>query len=831
MKKEKRTKKIKLSSRAREILMRVFVGVVVVMICCGAVAGYLNTTINYTLTEYLSDDAKSIQGLNKVKEEFGGSSYMRVMVENIEIVNASTLKSQFSEVKGVKYTLWLDDMVMMVIEPIQDDIQSFVDKFQTTMEGINADFEMPEEVSNFVKLVSEGAQKQEILRFLDENYIVLEAIDLVINYYFDGAIKLTDYYDSKAQNALIEVYFSEDDYSDLTFAAIDNIKNICSTKGLSASYDGSAITSKSTRETTLNEILLITAAVVPLILIILLFATGSFGEPILYVLVIGLSVVINMGTNFIFELFGILNGISFITNGMTAALQMALSIDYSVFILHKYHEECKTIPDKNLALKSAMKKSFLPIASSCLTTAAGFLAMVFMKFGIGRDIGFVFVKGILISFICALVFMPLFIKLLDKFIEKTRHKCYMPTGRKTSKYVIKFSVPIVILMIVLGGLSYIEQNKLQFIYGESSISSSAGTQSYEDAQRIENAFDIYNPIIIIIPKSLRSYTATNELNKNDNEQKIIDEISNITTETNKSVISGIMSYRSIVKPGLESFIPTELISNFDSENYTMIMVKVNAKSETQDAFSVYEQISKILSKNSPDFFITGSTVAAYDLKEIIEEDYKLTNILAIVAIFIIIALAFKSLLVPLLLVATIEIGIFINMAIVALSGTQVAFLGYLAVSLIQLGATIDYAILYCKNYFDARKTLLKRPATVKAMRKSTQSILTSALILFVAGYSMGLISSVQGVVDIGLMIGRGALISGALVLFVLPALFLMCDKYIRFTSLKCGFLVPPKPDKAETATLVETVIDDSDKDEAYKNEAENNTDEEDKDDD
>lgn len=776
-----------------DVLTRVFVGLAIVVLLVGSVFGYVKTKINYTLTEYLDPGSESMQGLKLVNEEFGGASYARVMVDDIEIVNAASLKKSLSEVEGVRYAMWLDDILSMALKPIAENSADFVDALSTAIKTLSPDAEIPPELTDFAQTLQSGSET-DLLRFLDQNYIILEAIDIMINYYFDGAISLTNYYDSDNHCALIEIYFTNDDYSTETSNAIEKIQSICSDRKLSCHYDGSAVTTKATVETTLSQVLWISIVAVPLIMIILLLTTKSFMEPVIFLIVIGLSVMLNMGTNWLFVWLGWLNGISFITNGMCAALQMAISMDYAIFVLHKYDEEKLLTNDRALALKRARKHSLLPIISSCLTTVAGFAAIAFMKFGIGKDIGLVFSKGILISFACTMIFMPILIKIFDKALDKTCHKPLMPKGIALSRLVVKFAVPIVVTVLVVGVLAYTQQDNIKFIYGESSISASEGTKTYDDARIIEETFDTYNPVLIIIPKSLREYDAAGTLKNNDNEKKIIEEISAIKYN-GKSIISGIMSYRSLVLPGLENAIPEEFVANFDSENYTRIVININAGAESDAAFDVYSQIRTILTRNAGEFYITGSTSATYDLKNTIESDYTTVNLLAIIAVIIIIAISFKSLLLPFLLVATIEIGVFINMAIVALAGTQIAFLGYLVVSLIQLGATIDYAILYTKNYSDYRQRFFKRKATVMAIRKSFLSISTSALILFAAGCSIGVISTVQGVVDIGLMVGRGALISGVLVLCFLPPLLMICDKYINLLTYKSGYIMPSKTEE------------------------------------
>ncbi|MEG1528158.1 MAG: MMPL family transporter [Clostridia bacterium] len=794
---------------AKEVIVRIVVGVVLLLLCVGSVFGILNTRINYTLIDYLPEDSATLKGFNMVNKEFGSTSYARVMIKDININAARTVKESFSKIEGIKYSLWIDDMVKMALDALETQIDENKDVIDQIISVLPQGTK--EKLEELIKKIKDDTDMASTLDFLEQNPILLDAVDLITNYYFDGAISLTNYYNVLDKNALIEVYFTENDYSMLTNTAIDQIKMKCS--GLDVAYEGTAISTKAARETTSSEVLIVTVLVVPLAIGILMLTTNAYIEPLLLLLTIAMSVLFNMGTNLFLDLFGWLDGISFITNSMATALQMAITMDYAIFVLHKYRNARTNGLEKKDALKACMRESILPTASSCLTTVAGFVAMTFMDFGIGKDIGFVFAKGVIISFIVSLLCMPFFLKIFDKLLTKTEHKPLMPTGKKLTKFCIKFAIPIILVVVLLAGGSFMLQDNLQFMYGESAISASVGTQTYEDSKTITEAFGLYNPIVIMIPKSYRDPPdSEGKLNEKDREMKLIDELRNLTVQTKnnkKRMVASIMSYRSICKPGMESMIPAQLVANFDSENYTRIVINLNASSESPDAFAAYDELKTILTRNAvTEWYVVGSTVAASEMRTMLEgnkdvllgeRDYTFVNLLGIAAIFLIIMFTFKSISVPILLVSTIEMGIFINMAISALQGTKIAFLGYLIVSLIQLGATIDYAILYMQNYVDSRKIHDRNIATLEATRLSITSVLTSALILCVAGFSIGFASSVQGVSEIGFMIGRGALISGVLVLVFLPPLVRLFDRYIPMLSLKMKFLKPLKVSEEEAS--------------------------------
>lgn len=803
----KKLKKVRIESRKKTVIMRVLM---VALVCClagASVFGYLNTKVNFNMTDYLPESSETIKGLDKLESDFGSASYARIMLKGVEINNAAEYKNRFAAVDGVGYTLWLDDILNMLIAPIQED-----ENAQQVIDGILESLELlgspPEKLVEFINALKEGKAADELLVYVTQQPIVLDFVDLIINYYFMGAIQFTNYYDAENKNALIEVYFEENDYSEKTDQALTQIMRICDEANgkITAYFDGSAVTTKAARETTEREAMVSTLLVLPLILILLLLATTSVFEPVLFILVIGLSVLLNMGTNIIFQWLGILNGISFITNSMAMALQMAISMDYSIFLLHRYQREKEATLDKRLALKKAIRASFGPLLASCLTTIAGFVALSMMEFGIGLDIGLVFSKGILISFLCVFLFMPTFIGMFDGLIERHQHRSFIPRTDKIARFCTKGWLPILVAVCLLGGFGYTIQLNLNFNYGESAISSSEGTETYEDGQVIAEAFGTYNPLLIIVPIEK---PRTEELQDTDFEKKIIEAIKNIEYD-GKKIVKSIMAYAAFAKPGMTELLPEALVANFDSadEKYTRIVCNVAVPTESAAAFYAYEEICRIIKPYTSDFYVTGSTVAAYDMKNIIESDYNFVNLLAIIAIAVIILIMFRSLLLPLLLLLTIEFGIFINMALTALAGGEVAFLGYLVVSLIQLGATIDYAILYTKNYVDMRRRYGKKKALEKALAMSFPSVLTSAAILSVAGFMVGLTSTVAAVKQIGIMLGRGALISGLLVIVFLPPLLLLFDRYIQLLSLRMKFVKEGRaeelPDEIHDAALDES---------------------------
>ncbi|MDD3832002.1 MAG: MMPL family transporter [Clostridia bacterium] len=809
MKTRKPNKSLNVKSKTwTTILVRILIGLLMVAIVAVSAVGYFKTGINYSLIDYLPANSDTSKGYLKVEECFGSASYARVMLKNVYIESTPAIKAKITNVEGVKFTLWLDDIILMALTPLEENLGGTVTSYEDLFNSLRLlvpSMDMPDEVMEFARLLDEGLTQEidgvtalnpKILQSLNDNPEILDIIDLITKTYFDNAISLSNYYNVEENTALIEIYFEDSDYSLSTASALKEIQAIC---GKDAHYDGTAVSIQTAMTTTVSEIGKILLIVLPLAIVILLFSTKSIIDPLVLLISIGFAVIINMGTNYFLVSLGILpHGVSFITNSMVAALQMAISMDYSIFILHRYQDEVKAGTDERTAVRIAQRKSILPVAASCLTTVIGFIAISLMEFGIGKDIGLVFVKGTIISFVVAILCMPFLIGVFSKLTKRTEHRLLLPQGKALTRLIIKFGLPLIIFFVVLSGLSITQQDGINFSYGESAISASEGTKSYEDAQEIQDTFGIYNPIIILIPLQLREQAGNAEA-------KLVDELCSVTVN-GKPIITRVMSYQSLQVEGVSlGALDSVIKQNFDSDGYTRILVNVNAIAESPESFEVLSKIkNEILPKYCMgyDYYMTGSTVAAYDLKNISkgeadkglleQRDYGFVNTFAIVAVFLVIMLTFRSIALPILLVATIECGIFINMTISALSGNTIAFLGYMVVSLIQLGATIDYAILYTQNYVNSRRLHNKNIATYEAMRLSLGSIFTSSLILCAAGFSIYFSSSVQGVAEIGLMVGRGALISGIMCLTFLPALLRLCDKYINLLSLKMNFKMPGK---------------------------------------
>ena len=607
---------------------------------------------------------------------------------------------------------------------------------------------------NDVSLVEANEYKEKIEK-IDGVYTVLwldDDIDVYQPESFIDSEELEKRY--KDRSALFDVMFENDDYSDSTFNAVGEIQKILPPN---SNMCGSAVDNRSSRESLQSEMITIMMFLIPLTLIILLLTTDSYFSSFIFIAVIGVSIILNMGSNIIFE------SVSFVTFSISAALQFAVSMDYSVFMLHQFETEKKKYDTEEEAMKKAVKHASLSIISSSFTTIAGFVALAFMNFGIGKDIGLVFAKGIVFSLLCVILLMPYLILTFSKKIEKTRHRSLLPSFDRFSRATLKIGPLLIALSLIVIIPSYVAQKNNTFLYGTNSFGASPGTKGYEDEQAITKKFGRSNPIMLIVPNK-DYYT----------EKKLIKEYEKLDT------CDKVLTLANQVPEGVPyDFIDRDTYNKFQNEKYTRIIVFVKTSSESELAFNTLEKVKEITSKYyGNDYYYTGTIPVTIDMKESIEADYNTVNLISILAIVVILVFTFKSVFTPIVLIMGIEAGIFINMGIPFFMDESLNFIGYLIVSSVELGATIDYAILMTNNYLRFRKHYNKKMAAMNAIKESLSSIITSGSILTLAGYIIKFNTSIKAVSDIGELIGRGALISVIMVVIVLPQFLALFDRII-----------------------------------------------------
>ncbi|MBS3199602.1 efflux RND transporter permease subunit [Turicibacter bilis] len=558
---------------------------------------------------------------------------------------------------------------------------------------------------------------------------------------------LETYY--KDNNALFTVTIEED-------RRIEAVSSIRELIGEDNAMTGSAVsTAISTTETVL-EINKISIFTVLFVLVVLVMTTNSWMEPLIVLIGLGLAIVINNGTNLIF------GEISFVTNAAGSILQLAVSLDYSVFLLHRFEECRQENPDVKAAMTEALCKSTSSILSSGLTTVIGFLALVLMQFRLGPDLGLALAKGVAISLITVFVFMPSFILLTYKWLDKTRHKELLPKFDLFGKIVKKVTIPMVCIFVILIIPAYLASNANDYYYGSSNIFGSE-TQLGSDTAVIESVFGKSDTYVLMVPVG---DTAT--------ETELSQELNSLPQ------VTSIISYVDLAGAEIPlEYLDENTLSQLISKNYSRMVLSVDVPYEGEDAFSLVEQVRDIAQKYYSDtYYLAGEGVSTYDLMETVTNDMVKVNLMAIAAVFIVLLLSLRSISLPIVLVLSIETAIWINLSIPYFMDTPIFYIAYLIISSIQLGATVDYAILMTDRYKENREMMNKKAAVIQTISDVTVSILTSGSVLTVVGLLLGYITTNQLLGQLGIFIGRGAILSLIIVLFVLPGLLYLFDPLI-----------------------------------------------------
>lgn len=558
-------------------------------------------------------------------------------------------------------------------------------------------------------------------------------------------------------NAILNLVVDEDMQNDV----IPKIQEMIDGKGI---LDGSVASSYAAEQSTSIELTQIFAFVIPIILIILLLTTSSWFEPILFLITIGIAIVINMGTNIMF------GELSFVTKAASSILQLAVSMDYSIFLLHRFSEYRNEGMNVEEAMKKAVVSSFTSILSSGLTTVVGFAALVLMNFKIGPDMGYVMTKAIICSLVCVLILLPILAVYSYKIIDKTHHKRMIPDMPKMSKFIIKIRKPACILFILLIIPCYLGSTHNDFRYGGSKVLSEE-TESVQNSKLVDQTFGKSNTIVIMVPKG--------DFSK---ERQLVDDLEQIEE------VMSIQSYVTLIGESIPSeYVPSEQLKLMISEHYSRLVLNVNATEESKETFTLIDRLNETIDNYYEEYHLVGSSISAYDLKGVVTLDNARVNSVAIIAIAVILLFSFHSLSLPLILLLVIETSIWMNLTYSYFVTGELSYIAYLIISSIQLGATIDYAILFTDKYIDNRNHMTAHDASIQTVKETFVSILTSASIMMIAGFVLGIRSTNVVISELGFLIGRGALISTILVILVLPGLLIMLDRLIHQTTKKANF--------------------------------------------
>lgn len=651
-------------------------------------------------------------------------------------------------------------IIAMCFVNVNYDLTKYVPSYTQSSQGLDKmkeEFGYPGTARLMIKDVSlyEAKKYKDQLAAVDGVDQILWC-DTTVNVYagedFVNLDDIKDYY--KDGCAVMDITFEEESDSPRTERAIDEMKAITGDKGC---YVGMAVQNKSLIETTAREMGRILVVAVLMILAVLCLATTAWTEPILFMLVMGVAVLLNKGTNIF------LGTISFLTDNVAIILQLATSMDYSIFLLDAFMSWRDTGLSEEEAIVKAVEEAINSIFASSLTTVVGFLALVTMKFNIGFDMGLVLAKGIVFSLLSVVFFMPAMILKFTKWNDRTKHRSFFPDFTKMGKGVFKIRYAVLIGIFLITPPAYVAQGMNHFLYGNSAVGGAKGTQVYEDDQEITARFGRSNMLLLIYPN-----------NDMVAERRLSDELEDLP------YVKSVTSMANTLPEGVpEEFLPESATSLLHKNDTARMLIYIRTKGESDIAFQCTDQIRDIMKKYYPEeSYVVGETPSTQDIKVTITEDNTRVNVLSLLGVFMVVMFSFHSVLIPLVVMIPIEVAIFLNMAIPYIQGVDMVYMGYIIVSSIQLGATVDYSILLTNNYIAKRKLLPKKEACIEAVTRSCSSIFTSGTIITLAGYIVHFISTTAAIGDLGHLIGRGGLLSVILVLTLLPALLVLCDRLI-----------------------------------------------------
>ena len=575
---------------------------------------------------------------------------------------------------------------------------------------------------------------------------------------------------NKGDTTMMAVLFDDTTSADVTLEAIDKMRDITSEQCFISGM--SAITTDMKHLSDSESIIYSVIAVI-LVSIVLIFAMDSFLIPVFFMLSIGLAIVWNLGTNFM------MGEISFITQALALVLQLGVTMDYSIFLYHSYKEQLQYYPDDhNEAMAHAITATISSVVGGSTTTIAGFLAMCFMSFTLGLDLGIVMSKGVVCGVIACVTVLPAMILMFDKAIEKTSHKDLMPSFSKTSNFISKHSWIFITMALVLLIPAYYGYKNYNVYYKLDSTLPS-DLQSVVANSKLQEEFNMNSTHILMADASLDAKQARN----------MIDEMNDVDG------VQYAVGFNSLVGSAIpEEVIPDSVKEVLKGDEYQLILIGSEYEVATDEVNDQVAELNDIAAKYDDKAMLIGEAPATKDLITITDHDFQVVSILSIAAVFLIILVSFKSISLPIILVSVIELAIMINLGIAYFTNTDLPFIASVVIGTIQLGATVDYAILMTTRYRTERYSGKdKKEAVGIALNTSIKSIVTSALGFFAATVGVAVYSKIGLISSLCMLLARGALISMVIVATVLPSLLLLLDKIICKTS--AGFIPKEKKSK------------------------------------
>ncbi|MBQ9181711.1 MAG: MMPL family transporter [Bacilli bacterium] len=560
----------------------------------------------------------------------------------------------------------------------------------------------------------------------------------------------------KDDSTIILVTFETSTSDETTINAVKEMRKITKNPGIVSGMTSMVL---DTMELSDSEITMYIIIAVSLCLIVLTLATDSYLVPIFLLGNIGMAIIYNMGTNIV------LGNISYITKAITAVLQLGVTTDFSIFLYHKYENAKIKNNNSKEAMQVAIAETFKSVIGSSLTTIAGFLALCFMDLTLGTDIGLVMAKGVLFGLICVLIIFPSLLLMFDKYIDKTKHKNFMPKFDKLIDFTVKNKKIIIIIFIILI-IPAIYGNKNVNVYYKLDKSLPETLGSSIANSRMKEEFNIVSPEIILIDKDINQ-------SKLDN---LVEKLKNVKG------IDLVLSPKNLIDLP-NDILPKEVSEIIENDKYQLIIINSTYEIASNELNNQVDVIDKIVKKYDQNAIVAGEGPLMKDLTVIADHDFKMVNYISIAVIFVLMLIVLKSFGLPTILILSIEFAIFLNMACAYFTGTELPFVASIIVGTIQLGATIDYAILMSTRYLEERKTNDKLKSINNTLHSTVPSIIVSALCFFAATFGVAVYSKIDMISSICTLLCRGAIISMAVVILILPALITLFDKFIIKTTI------------------------------------------------
>lgn len=543
-----------------------------------------------------------------------------------------------------------------------------------------------------------------------------------------------------------------------TLDAIDDLRDIvgdsCKVSGISATSDDIRIL--------LDQEMSVYVVVASIFcIIVLMIALDSYGVPLIILGGIGIAILYNMGTNIV------LGQISYITKAIATVLQLGVTMDFSIFLYHSYQRQKEILGDKNKAMATAIKETLVSIVGSSTTTIAGFLALCTMSLTLGTDIGLVMAKGVLIGVITTVTLLPSLLLAFDKVIEKTKHKELLPEFKKFTNFIVNhYKAMIVVFLLLLAPAIYGNNNVKVYYNLNKSLPDTL--QSVSANKELQEKFNMVSTQMVLVNKDMKADTA----------KQMINEIKDLDG------VDGVIGLQELLGDNIsKEMIPDDILSIFENDKYQLLIINSTYENATDESNALIQKVNEIVSKYDKNAIMAGEGPLMNDLVKIADHDFNSVNVTSAVVIFVIMIFVFKSISLPVILIAVIEFAIFANMSFTSYFGTVIPFIASIVIGTIQLGATVDYAILMTNKYVKNRKDgLVPKEAMRLSLQDSIKSVIVSAFCFFAATCGVSLFSNIEMIGSICTLISRGAIISMVVVLTILPACLILCDRVICRTT-------------------------------------------------